>query len=173
MKYILSGICIVLTLGANHGANKSRADQVRHLVKAIETRNMLMNDAVGFSGEKPEQYRNFEKLLKAASKNDLLRLTRHRHGVVRCYAVWGLINNHKIVGTGLPCTIGAVKINQTAIHQGPMPIKIHGNLRPSFLVQRKLRSVQKPISGSFIASYIVNKAIERSTYRFSSPNTCT
>ncbi len=58
--------------------------------------NMLMGEAVGYSGEKPDQFKRFEKLQRRANKNELLELTKHKNGVVRCYAVWALSHDSTV-----------------------------------------------------------------------------
>ena len=45
------------------------------------------------AGIKPKQYENFEELKKNASKQELLTLTNHSNGVVRCYSFWALASN--------------------------------------------------------------------------------
>ncbi|MEM6263854.1 MAG: hypothetical protein AAGI38_15175, partial [Bacteroidota bacterium] len=46
--------------------------------------------AVGYGGERPQQYDNFIELKQAAEKEELLQLTDHSNPTVRCYAFWAL-----------------------------------------------------------------------------------
>ena len=64
--------------------------QTKEIVERIETINELMGSAVGYAGEKPEQYDNFIALRKEASKEELIGLTNYPNSVVRCYAFWAL-----------------------------------------------------------------------------------
>jgi len=60
------------------------------VVGKIKRVNKLMGSAVSRVGMRPKQYDNFEKLKKVASKEELIALTNHPNGVVRCYAFWAL-----------------------------------------------------------------------------------
>lgn len=64
---------------------------VLELVKQIAKENILMDSAVGGAGMRPEQYDRFEKLKNKATLKELRVLTNHPNGVVRCYALQGLI----------------------------------------------------------------------------------
>lgn len=66
------------------------------LVKKIAKKNELMGSSVYYGGTRPQQYDNFEKLKKTASQNELLELTNHPNGVVRCYAFWALTYDKSI-----------------------------------------------------------------------------
>lgn len=63
---------------------------VDEIAAELEKNNMLMGSAVGYSAVRPEQYDVFEELLNTANMNDLLLLSKHRSGVIRAYACWGL-----------------------------------------------------------------------------------
>ena len=65
-------------------------------VKKIEQVNMLMGSAVGYAGERPKQYDNFEKLKEKASTEELKALTNHPNPTVRCYAFWALSHDHSV-----------------------------------------------------------------------------
>lgn len=84
-----------------------------------------MGEAVYYSGMKPKQYENFEILVKIASHEELLNLTKHPNGVVRCYSFWALslkkdinlfsiikehINDDEIVNTQFGCMGGQEKV---------------------------------------------------------------
>ncbi|MEZ5056309.1 MAG: hypothetical protein R2879_04655 [Saprospiraceae bacterium] len=60
------------------------------VVKEISKVNELMSSAVYYSGIKPKQWDHFEELKSNTSKEELLELTNHPNGVVRCYAFWAL-----------------------------------------------------------------------------------
>lgn len=49
-----------------------------------------MNSAVYAAGIRPEQFDHFTLLQKTAGRKELLELTGHPNGVVRCYAFWSL-----------------------------------------------------------------------------------
>ena len=70
--------------------NESKLDRINKLIKQIEEENILNGEAVGFSGEKTEQYICFEKLMNIASDQEFLSLSKHKNAVVRCYAIWTL-----------------------------------------------------------------------------------
>ena len=50
-----------------------------------------MSEGVGVSGMRPGQWNNFEELKKYASVDELLALTNHKNGVVRCYSFWAYL----------------------------------------------------------------------------------
>lgn len=63
---------------------------VNKIVNKIAKEDILMGSAVYYSGMKPEQYTNFEKLKEEATRNELVQLTNNENGVVRCYSFWAL-----------------------------------------------------------------------------------
>lgn len=65
--------------------------RVHRLVRDIAGVNSLMSKAVGFAGWPTKQYKKFEALMAEATKEELIAFTRHKNGVVRCYAFWGLV----------------------------------------------------------------------------------
>ena len=69
------------------------SEPTNEIVKEIERINELMGSAVYLQGMRPKQYDNFEKLKKTASQEELIALTNHPNGVVRCYAFWALSHN--------------------------------------------------------------------------------
>lgn len=79
-------------LGCSRKNSVEISKETNLIVKKIENINVLMGSAVGESGNKPEQYDNFEALKKTASKEELLQLTNHSNAVVRCYSFWALGN---------------------------------------------------------------------------------
>ena len=52
-----------------------------------------MSSAVGEAGMRPKQWGNFEELQKSATREELIELTNHPNGVVRCYSFWALSYN--------------------------------------------------------------------------------
>jgi hypothetical protein len=64
---------------------------LNNVVEKIEKENILMGEAVGIAGVKPEQYKNFITLQDVATEKDLKKLTEHANGVVRSYAFWALV----------------------------------------------------------------------------------
>ena len=95
-KFILQSsiiLCLmtVFLIWSCSGKNASEiSNETLLIVKKIEKINVLMGSAVGSSGHKPDQYENFEELKKNASKQELIALTNHSNGVVRCYSFWAL-----------------------------------------------------------------------------------
>ncbi|SFC98291.1 hypothetical protein [Flavobacterium phragmitis] len=92
---------IIFILGTNCYAkidsNKSKIrKKTSQIVLKIEKVNVLMGSAVYASGMRPKQYDNFEELKKYASKEELITLTNHTNGVVRCYSFWALLDYKEI-----------------------------------------------------------------------------
>lgn len=92
---LLSFLLIAFFQLSCSGKNSTEiSEETNLIVKKIEKINVLMGSAVGYGGNIPEQYENFEALKKTASKEELLQLTNHSNAVVRCYSFWAL-GNHK------------------------------------------------------------------------------
>lgn len=70
--------------------------QTKEIIKKIEKVNILMDEYVGEAPRKPQQYENFEQLKKNSSIEELIMLTNHPNGVVRCYSFWALASNKKV-----------------------------------------------------------------------------
>ena len=66
------------------------------IVVKIEKINELMGSAVGYAGIRPEQYDYFTQLQKEATKDELIELTNHPNGVIRCYSFWALTYDSSI-----------------------------------------------------------------------------
>ncbi|MEO6454008.1 MAG: hypothetical protein ABIN97_08055 [Ginsengibacter sp.] len=64
--------------------------QTQQIVAKIEKVNELMGSAVYYAGIRPKQFDNFTELQKKAPKDELMELTNHPNGVVRCYSFWAL-----------------------------------------------------------------------------------
>ena len=71
-------------------ANEVRPEIAR-LVKGIEKDNVLKSSGVGEAGTKTEQWNRYESLSKNATTSELISLTDHKNGVVRCYAFDALL----------------------------------------------------------------------------------
>lgn len=56
----------------------------------LEKVNRVMGSGVGEAGTRPKQYDHFVRLQKKATPAELIELTNHPNGVVRCYAFWAL-----------------------------------------------------------------------------------
>ena len=121
MRHYITIILILLSFSIN-AQTKYNQDLVSKstdkIVKKIEKINELMGSAVYYAGTRPPQYDNFEKLKEIASKEELLELTNHPNGVVRCYSFWALsydksidlfpilinhINDYEVVNTQFGC----------------------------------------------------------------------
>jgi hypothetical protein len=86
---------IILTLSLNcfgqYKFDKAKISrQTALLVTKLEKVNELMGSAVYDSGSRPAQFDNFTELQKKATKEELMELTNHSNGVIRCYAFWAL-----------------------------------------------------------------------------------
>jgi len=60
-------------------------------VDCIAYGNVVMGSAVGVVGEKPDEYKYYEQLVRSASQEDLLKLTEHENVAVRTYAFSGMV----------------------------------------------------------------------------------
>jgi len=94
MKHLTTIIVLTLTLnsfGQLCQFDKAKiSSQTKQIVSKIEKENMLMGSAVGNGGVRPKQFDNFTEIQKVATKSELLELTNHPSGVVRCYSFWAL-----------------------------------------------------------------------------------
>jgi predicted CopG family antitoxin len=88
-----------IALGQKSFDKQGISKEVLAISKKIAANNVLAGSAVGYSGQRPEQYNNFEKLKERASTNELIKLTNHPNGVVRCYAFFALLEiaNNEII----------------------------------------------------------------------------
>ena len=98
MKKIILVLLLVpfLSYGQQKYNPKIITKSTDKVVKEIKKINELMDEAVYYEGMRPKQYDNFEKLKKIASKEELIELTNHPNGVVRCYAFWALSYNKSV-----------------------------------------------------------------------------
>lgn len=88
---LYSCICVA----QEHYDKSSVSKKVQKLARKIEKVNVLMGSAVGYAGNRPQQYNNYEAMIAAASDKELAALTNHPNGVVRCYAFEGLCERKK------------------------------------------------------------------------------
>ena len=99
MKQFITIITLLSTLDCisqSHFDKTKISRQTEQVVDKIVKVNELMGEAVGYAGVRPKQFDNFAELQKKASKNELIELTTHPNGVVRCYSFWGLTYNTSI-----------------------------------------------------------------------------
>jgi hypothetical protein len=87
---------LILFTPVGFSENKSDSIDLGDIVKRIEEINMFQDSAVGYAGVRPEQYDNFISLKEIATVDELLSLTDHQNGVVRCYAFWALSYNESV-----------------------------------------------------------------------------
>lgn len=66
------------------------------IVNKIAAVNILMSEAVGGAGTRPEQFDFFTELVERGTRDELVELTNHPNGVVRCYAFWALSFNRRV-----------------------------------------------------------------------------
>jgi hypothetical protein len=93
MKHLVTIIILTLTLncfGQLHFDKTKISRQTEQIVSKIEKVNELMGSAVYYAGIRPAQYDNFTNLQDRATQDELVELTNHPNGVVRCYAFWAL-----------------------------------------------------------------------------------
>lgn len=96
MRQLTTIIILTVSLqcfGQYHFDQTKVSKQTAQIVAKIETVNELMGSAVYYAGVRPPQYDNFSELKKNATLDELTELTKHRNGVVRCYAFWALSYN--------------------------------------------------------------------------------
>ncbi|GLB47760.1 hypothetical protein Y10_01280 [Neptunitalea sp. Y10] len=101
-------------------AQETVATPVSTLVNKLAKENIVMGSAIGDGGSTPTQYKTYTKLKAAATPNELVMLTNHTNGVVRCYAFWALyetnytaiipqlkahLNDDEIIKTQFGCMI--------------------------------------------------------------------
>lgn len=94
ISLLLSFLILFLSVscyGKNDYDESKISIKTNRIVKNIEKVNVLMGSAVGASGMRPKQFENFEELKKNASIEELIMLTNHPNGVVRCYSFWALL----------------------------------------------------------------------------------
>ncbi|WP_157505936.1 hypothetical protein [Flavobacterium chungangense] len=111
---------LLVTLSCSEKNSTKISNETNLIVQKIEKENIVMGSAVGVAGIKPEQYENFEELKKNVSKEELLLLTNHSNGVVRCYSFWALaldknanlfsiVKNHINDNTQVETQFGCIK----------------------------------------------------------------
>jgi hypothetical protein len=88
-------ILLLLTLTLNcfgqyQFDNAKVSPQVQKIVSKIKKVNELMGSAVYEAGIRPKQFNHFTQLHNIATQAELIELTNHPNGVVRCYAFWAL-----------------------------------------------------------------------------------
>ncbi|MCL9806669.1 hypothetical protein NAT51_14125 [Flavobacterium amniphilum] len=89
----LALLLFLLSAAISYGQDKYDASQIssktKKIVGLIAKENTVTGRFIGYSGNESEQYKNFEKLMLASTK-ELLNLTNHPNGAVRSYAFWAL-----------------------------------------------------------------------------------
>lgn len=91
---IFSFVILLLSIScyAKNDFDESKiSGKTNRIVKKIVKINSLMSSAVGYAGMMPEQFENFLELKKNAKSKELISLTNHPNGVVRCYSFWALL----------------------------------------------------------------------------------
>lgn len=92
IQIILFFLITIFSYGQSSFDNKAISSKTKKIVKEIAKVNELMGSAVYESFKRPKQWDNFELLEKQATNDELLKLTDHPNGVVRCYSFWALVN---------------------------------------------------------------------------------
>lgn len=128
MKQLALIISLTFTLNCfgQSEFNKSEiSKQTGQIVSKIEKVNILKGSAVSYFGIRPEQYDYFIQLRKKATKDELIELTNHSNGVVRCYSFWALsyhssinlfqlvvnhITDDELVNTEFGCILSREKV---------------------------------------------------------------
>ncbi|MEM7513353.1 MAG: hypothetical protein AAF388_20665 [Bacteroidota bacterium] len=70
------------------------SSQIDPLLQSIIEENEVHYESVGLGGSTSDQYLRYRKLVKIASDEKLLDLTKHENPTVRCYASWGLVERN-------------------------------------------------------------------------------
>ena len=96
--YILIVLLILpfLSQGQEEYNPKIIRQSTKMAVIKIKRVNVLMSRGIYSYAMRPKQWDNFEKLKKVASKEELIKLTNHPNGVVRCYAFWALSDSESV-----------------------------------------------------------------------------
>jgi len=68
---------------------------MRLALDRIDGHDMVSTSSVGLSGEKPDEYKAFERLLELATDEELYTLCSHSSPEVRAYAFWGLAKRNR------------------------------------------------------------------------------
>lgn len=92
MKNIIVILLLLLTLTCKAQLkydDSTISNKIKVIVKNISKVNVVDAEFIGIAGTKSEQYKNFEQL-KTSTTKELLMLTNHPNGAVRCYAFWAL-----------------------------------------------------------------------------------
>ncbi|MGV6831424.1 MAG: hypothetical protein ACWA5P_07680 [bacterium] len=128
MKIFQSLLILLITVSScaqNSYDDSQVSNKTKRIVAKIEKVNELMGSAVYYSGTKPKQWDNFENLKKFASESELIDLTNHPNGVVRCYSFWALsysknvdlfeivknhLNDDELIYTQFGCIGGQEKV---------------------------------------------------------------
>ncbi len=142
MRPLLTVIMLILALNCfgQSPYDKTRiSKQTEQIVAKIEKVNELMGRAVSYEGMRPTQYDNFIELQKTATQSELIALTNHSNGVVRCYAFWALsydtsanllpilvnhLNDTALVETQFGCFVGRKKVGDFFINMVTPPYKL-------------------------------------------------
>lgn len=121
MKILLNFITLffsIISFGQLTYDRNLISNRTNKVVNKIIQINELMDSAVYSIGTRPKQWDNFEELENIATKSELLELTNHPNGVVRCYAFWALshrtdidlfpilknhLNDYELVNTQFGC----------------------------------------------------------------------
>lgn len=82
-------LCLFFVISSCQSSN----DNLSTIVSSIVEVNNLHYKHVGIAGVTSEQYLNFEKLKAIATEEKLVKLTKHKNGVIQCYAVWALADS--------------------------------------------------------------------------------
>ncbi|MBB4801484.1 hypothetical protein HNP37_001545 [Flavobacterium nitrogenifigens] len=155
--------------------NTDISEETNLIVKKIEKINVLMGSAVGYGGNRPEQYDNFEELKKTASQEELLQLTKHSNAVVRCYSFWALgnyknfdlfslvkdhINDDAPVKTQFGCIISTEKVGDFFINL-VNPENENSEIRQ--LTKKEFSKLETILINQENSLYALNNAIESAT----------
>lgn len=98
------------TSTAGSPTNEPLREEIYEIVEKIAEVNIVMDKAVGYSGERPEQYDNFIELKTKATRDELIGLTDHENPTVRCYAFWALTDDNTV--EILPIIISHINDNE-------------------------------------------------------------
>lgn len=76
--------------GCAHAQTVAFSQATARIVDQMVKVNEVHTNAIGYAGVESDQWHNFNQLAAKATTAELLQLTDHPNGVVRCYAFWAL-----------------------------------------------------------------------------------
>ncbi|MBI1183267.1 hypothetical protein GC194_03275 [bacterium] len=95
MKQITTLFVLALTISATLYAQTVRPE-IKRLVDGIAEDNIVKSSAVGIAGSQSDQWNRYISLKEKATNEELIALTDHTNGAVRCYSFQALATRKNI-----------------------------------------------------------------------------